>query len=86
MGSRAKIGKKWQMDGFERQIFVDRRVQEKKLAKTFVDGWVWAKSFGRWMGGSAKTQIKLMYPPKYQVPLRGRALKVTFINSILNKQ
>ena len=62
------------MVGFERQILVDRWVQEQKLAKQLVDGWVWAESFGRCMGGSAKTQIELMYPPKYQVPLRGRAL------------
>ena len=33
-----------------------------------VNEWVWAESFGRWMGGSAEPQIEHMYLPKYQVP------------------
>ena len=71
MGSRAKIGKKWQMDGFERQmidgfksencqidgferqILADRWVQERKLTKRLVDGWVWVEHFGRWIGGNS---------------------------------
>ena len=41
-----------------------------KIGKKLVDGWVWAESFGRWIGGSAKPQIEHMYPSKYQVPPR----------------
>ena len=50
MGSRAKIGKKWNIDHFERHILVDRWDHEQKIGKkwsmdgsgqkTLVVGWV----------------------------------------------